>query len=113
MDKREPMIYAYMSYVSDRFGYIKVGYTEENPQRVIFDESQWTGLTPGIVLIDSAIRKDGSILTGETFREYLRQQGYKELSTGYDYQGWFDCSPEDIITAYKHAISQHIGFFEK
>ena len=104
MSDNKPTIYAYRVFKPDRFWYIKVGYTEKNPQVVIFEETEWASLTPDIIMVDSAEKEDGGILTSVEFHEYLRQQGYKELESGIDHCGWFRCEPEDIIAAYKHLI---------
>ena len=104
MSENNPTIYAYRVFKPDRFWYIKVGYTDKNPQKVIFEETEWASLTPDIVMVDTAEKEDGSILTSAEFHEYLRQQGYKELTSGIDHCGWFRCETEDIIAAYKHLI---------
>ena len=104
MPENNPTIYAYRVFKPDRFWYIKIGYTEENPQRVIFDETEWAGLTPDIIMVDTAVKADGSILTATEFHQYLRQQGFRELESGIDHRGWFRCEPEDILKSYAHLI---------
>ena len=103
-DTNAPVIFAYKIYKPDRFHYIKIGYTEKNPQVVIFMESEWARLTPEIILIDSAIKKDGSILTEMEFHNYLRNKGYKELQSGIDCLGWFCCEPNEVIESYRYLI---------
>ncbi len=102
--ERNPVIFAYKIYKPDSYHHIKIGYTEANPQMVIFDESAWAGLTPVIVLIDSAVRPDGSVLTATEFRDYLVQQGFEELESGVDHSGWIECEPEDVKKAYLHLM---------
>ncbi|MBR5430514.1 MAG: GIY-YIG nuclease family protein [Firmicutes bacterium] len=102
----EPVIYVYKIYKPDRFHYIKIGYTEMSPQTTIFMESLWASLVPEIIMIDTAVRKDGSILTCTEFHDFLKKRGYKELQSGIDHQGWFLCEPEDVIAAYQKLMEQ-------
>lgn len=101
-----PTIYAYKLYVPDRFHHIKVGYTEKNPQIVIFDDTAWAGLTPDIIMVESAVKADGSILSDAEFHAFLRQQGFSELQSGKDHYGWFECEPKDVIKAYNRLVRQ-------
>lgn len=104
ISEKIPVIYAYKLYLPDRYSYIKIGYTEQNPQSMIFNETAWSKVNADIVLVRTAIKNNGRILTASEFHEYLKQLGYRELRSGIDHFGWFRCEPKDIIAAYKHLI---------
>lgn len=50
-----PFIVAYTIHLYGRFGYIRVSFADENPQKNVFQETEWAPVTPGIVFVDSAL----------------------------------------------------------
>lgn len=105
IDFNGPFIVAYTIHLFGRFGYIRVSFADGNPQKTVFQETEWAPVTPGIVFVDTAVKPDGRILSEPEFYEYLRKKGVKELSAEKDGIGWFMCEKADIIEAYNYLMN--------
>ena len=100
--KVEPQIYAYvLPTVPDHNGYIKVGYTDREDVEVRINEQLHTaGIPHKTMLVESAMRNDGSCFTDKDIHSLLERKGFKKMYFGGDTNNeWFKCSLNDIKTA--------------
>ncbi len=93
-----PMIYAYSDNNPDYKGLLKVGYTAIDVEKRVaqqYPTKRPDGKVPyTIVLIESAIRSDGTTFTDREIHKKLRQK------TGVDAGGeWFRCAVTDVKAA--------------
>lgn len=99
-----PQIYGYtLPTVPDHEGYIKIGYTDRNDVEVRINEQLRTAAIPHTtVLIESAMRCDGSCFRDEDVHALLERKGYKKIVFGGDTNNeWYKISVEDVLTAIK------------
>lgn len=95
-----PTIYAYaLDGVTSHKGYIKVGYTERDVDKRIYEQLHTSGLTYKILLKESAMCQDGTCFTDHDVHTILRRKGYLQLKEGVDRNEWFKCSTDDIMAA--------------
>ncbi len=95
-----PTIYAYaLQGVPSHEGYIKVGYTDRDVEKRIYEQVHTSGLQAKILLQASAMRSDGTCFTDHDVHAILRRKGKKQLREGEDKNEWFFCSVEDIKSA--------------
>jgi len=95
-----PTIYAYvLDGVASHKGYIKVGYTERDVEKRIYEQLHTSGLTYKILLKESAMCQDGTCFTDHDVHAILRRKGYSQLKEGADRNEWFKCSTHDIVAA--------------
>jgi hypothetical protein len=95
-----PTIYAYvLDGVASHKGYIKVGYTERDVEKRIYEQLHTSGLTYKILLKESAMCQDGTCFTDHDVHAILRRKGYSQLKEGADRNEWFKCSSHDIFAA--------------
>lgn len=95
-----PTIYAYvLDGVASHKGYIKVGYTERDVEKRIYEQLHTSGLTYKILLKESAMCQDGTCFTDHDVHAILRRKGYSQLKEGADRNEWFKCSVSDILAA--------------
>lgn len=89
-----PVIYAYASTHPDHAGLLKVGYTGRNAAERIAEQFP-AGLTPyEIVLIEPAMRADGSSFTDREVHRHLTARKIKRVTNE-----WFRCSVEQVRAA--------------
>ncbi len=97
----KPTIYVYeLPDVISHKGYVKVGFTDRpNWEERIREQLHTAGLTPNILLVDSAMRADGSCFMDHDIHAVLKRKGFKQLNEGEDKNEWFKCSVNDVIEA--------------
>ena len=92
-----PQIYAYITPgVTYHEGFIKIGYTERDAETRIKEQTRTPGLEYKILLIESAVRDDGTVFTDKDIHKILRKNGFKQSEHGAE---WFKCSLEDVQAA--------------
>ena len=95
-----PTIYAYsLDGVVSHKGYIKVGYTERDVEKRIYEQLHTSGVAYKILLKESAMCQDGTCFTDHDVHTILRRKGYSQLKEGADRNEWFNCSVSDIMAA--------------
>lgn len=95
-----PTIYAYvLDGVASHKGYIKVGYTERDVEKRIYEQLHTSGVAYKILLKESAMCQDGTCFTDHDVHSILRRKGYSQLKEGADRNEWFNCSVSDIMAA--------------
>lgn len=95
-----PTIYAYvLDGVASHKGYIKVGYTERDVEKRIYEQLHTSGLTYKILLKESAMCQDGTCFTDHDVHAILRRKGLQQLKEGADRNEWFRCSIDDVMSA--------------
>lgn len=95
--KAKPQIYAYLDTNPQYDGLLKIGYTCIGAEQRV--AQQYPILRPGpppykVVLVESAMRKDGSAFTDHAIHRYLRNKGFDNLNGE-----WFKCSVSDVKAA--------------
>lgn len=96
----KPTIYAYtLPGVASHKGYIKVGYTDRDVDKRIYEQLHTSGLTYKIILKESAMCQDGTCFNDHDVHSILRRKGYSQLKEGTDRNEWFKCLESDISTA--------------
>lgn len=89
-----PTIYAYASTHPDHKGLLKVGYTERNAAQRIAEQFP-AGMTPySIVLIEPAMRADGTSFTDRDVHRHLLARKIKRETNE-----WFRCTVKDVQAA--------------
>lgn len=89
-----PTIYAYASTHPDHAGLLKVGYTERNAAARIAEQFP-AGMTPyNILLIEPAMRADGTSFTDRDVHRHLTARGIKNVTNE-----WFKCALKDVQAA--------------
>lgn len=95
-----PTIYAYtLDGVASHKGYIKVGYTERDVEKRIYEQLHTSGVAYKILLKESAMCQDGTCFSDHDVHAILRRKGYSQLKEGADRNEWFKCSTHDIMAA--------------
>ncbi|OQX93221.1 MAG: restriction endonuclease [Tenericutes bacterium 4572_104] len=90
-----PKIYVYKIPDSKgREGLLKVGYTTRDVKTRIAEQLQTSGIHYEIVLIDSAMKNDGSSFTDHDIHRYLRDKGFNNPDGE-----WFKCKISDVKAA--------------
>ena len=90
-----PIIYAYkLLNVSSHAGLLKIGYTTRNASQRIKEQLQTSNLEYEIVLIEPAMRNDGSSFTDHEIHRHLRKKGFYNPSGE-----WFKCTVSDVKAA--------------
>ncbi len=93
-----PTIYAYeLEGVETHKGWIKVGYTDRDPQIRIKEQLGTAAIKYRIVLEDSAMKRNGSSFTDRDVHRHLRKKGYKNPEGE-----WFVCTLNDL----RHTIHE-------
>jgi DNA polymerase III delta prime subunit len=89
-----PTIYAFASTHPDHKGLLKVGYTERNAAERIAEQFP-AGMTPyNIVLVEPAMRTDGTSFTDRDVHRHLKSRGIKHQANE-----WFRCTVKDVQAA--------------
>ena len=95
-----PTIYVYtLPGVASHNGYIKVGYTERDVEKRIYEQTHTSGVKAQILLRESAMRPDGSCFTDHDIHRILERRGFHRLNAGNDRNEWFNCKVEDVGAA--------------
>ena len=90
-----PTIYAYaLVGVQGHEGLLKVGYTDRDAVTRIAEQTKTAGVKTETVLIEPAMREDGSTFTDHDVHRVLRNRGFRN-PTG----EWFRCSVRDVKAA--------------
>lgn len=98
--KVTPTIYVYsLPEVSSHKGYIKIGYTNRTAEQRIKEQTHISGLKVQILLQESAMKPDGTVVTDKAVHALLRRRGFKQLNEGADKNEWFNCTVSDVIIA--------------
>ncbi len=115
-----PMIYAYTTPgISYHDGYIKIGYTEQDVDTRIRQQTHTAGIMPKKEWVGNAVFEDGSgdTFTDKHFHSYLRKKGVKQpQDEGNEYfdktdeNEWFHISPDDSRSRfYEFRLNRGIG----
>ena len=117
-----PMIYAYTTPgITYHDGYIKIGYTEQNVDDRIYQQTHTAGVKPKKEWQGNAVFDDGS---GQTFKDhdfhaYMRKNDVKQpMDLGNEYfdeddrNEWFYISPTDSKSMFDEFRSNH-GILEQ
>lgn len=95
-----PTIYAYsLDGVASHKGYIKVGYTERDVEKRLYEQLHTSAVPYKILLKESAMCAEGTCFTDHDVHAILRRKGYSQLKEGTDRNEWFKCSVSDIMAA--------------
>ena len=95
-----PTVYAYaLDGVLSHNGYIKVGYTERDVEKRVYEQLHTSGVHYKILLKESAMCKDGTCFSDHDVHAILRRKGFSQLKEGADKNEWFKCSIGDIRAA--------------
>ena len=75
-----PTIYVYtLPGVASHTGYIKVGYTERDVEKRIYEQTHTSGVKAQILLRESAMCPDGSCFTDHDIHRILERRGFRRL----------------------------------
>jgi hypothetical protein len=92
----KPTIYAYSDTHSDFNGMLKIGYTKNDAIKRI--KEQYPIVRPTktwqLVLEESAVRKDGNVISDFQVRNLLKDRGFKKIKGE-----WIKCSVNDVKAA--------------
>lgn len=95
-----PTIYVYeLLNVSSHVGYLKIGYTERNVEDRINEQLHTSGVSHRTVLVESAMRDDGTVFSDHEIHAYLKRKGFAQLNEGEDKNEWFKCSINEVKEA--------------
>lgn len=95
-----PTIYAYeLIGVGTHKGYIKVGYTERDVERRVWEQMHTSGVKYRILLKESAMRSDGSCFSDHDVHAVLSRRGIRRLNAGEDRNEWFYCNVNQVRAA--------------
>ena len=95
-----PTIYAYvLDGVASHKGYIKVGYTERDVEKRLYEQLHTSGVPYKILLKESAMCSDGTCFTDRDVHAILRRKGLQQLKEGEDRNEWFRCSIDNVMAA--------------
>lgn len=95
-----PTIYVYsLPQATTHNGYVKVGYTDRDPETRINEQVHTSGLKAQILYTESAMCSDGSIFTDKDVHRILRRKGLHQMNEGADHNEWFSCSVSDVKAA--------------
>jgi len=101
----QPKIYAYrILNAADREGLLKVGYTTRDVKERVKEQLQASGLKYEIVLVESALRSDGTAFTDHEVHKTLQRAGLTRVDGE-----WFACTPENLKAAVV-AVRERKGF---
>ena len=91
----KPTIYAYeLIGVDSHKGLLKIGYTVRDAQQRIAEQLGTSRVPHRIVLVEDAIRSDGTAFTDHEVHAYLKRRSVKR-----DGGEWFKCSVKDVRSA--------------
>lgn len=96
-----PQIYVYkIPNLPDHEGYLKIGYTERKDVNTrIKEQLQTAVINYEIVLIESAMKKDGTCISDHDIHNLLSKKGFKKLSLNDSKNEWFQCDVNDVKVA--------------
>ena len=95
-----PTIYAYrLIGVDSHKGYLKVGYTDRTAKERIEEQLHTSKVQYEIVLVESAMSKDGSCFTDKDVHRLLERKGCKRLNPLDKTDEWFRCTVADVMAA--------------
>ena len=95
-----PTIYAYeLIDVGTHKGYLKVGYTERDVEKRVWEQLHASGVKYRIVLKESAMRPDGSCFSDHDVHAILSRRGIHRLNAGDDRNEWFYCNVAQVRSA--------------
>ncbi len=102
----KPMIYAYeLVGVDSHKGLLKVGYTVRNAEERVAEQLKTSRVKYRILLIEDAIRKDGTVFTDHEVHQYLKIRKIKRKNGE-----WFKCSVKDIRSAINNIRERKFSF---
>ncbi len=103
-----PTIYAYkILNAKNRDGLLKVGYTTRDAEQRVHEQLVTSGLEYKIVLIESAMRSDGSNFSDHDVHNQLKKDGF--INTDGE---WFKCEVDDVMSgliAVRDGVSSNRG----
>ena len=96
-----PTIYGYVAKnIPDHEGYIKIGYTDrEDFEKRIKEQVGTVVVDPKIVLVESAMRTDGTCFTDKDVHNILERKRFHTLNNANN--EWYNCSVQDVKDAIK------------
>jgi len=89
-----PRIYAYSINDADHKGLLKVGQTTRDVKQRVAEQTKTAAIKTTIVLDESAVRDDGSILSDHMVRAALRRKGHDNSRLE-----WVRCTVKDVRAA--------------
>ena len=97
----KPQIYVYtLPEVPSHQGYLKVGFTDRPDVEARINEQLHTAsLSHKTLLIESAMRADGTCFMDHDIHAVLKKKGFKQLNEGADKNEWFKCTVSDVMSA--------------
>lgn len=97
----KPTIYVYrLPGVPSHDGYLKVGYTDRlDYEERIKEQLHTASIEHETLLIESAMRKDGTCFLDKDVHDVLKRNGFKQFKEGEDKNEWFKCSVNDVKEA--------------
>lgn len=98
--KAFPKIYAYrLKDVPSHEGYLKVGYTERTAEERVRETLHTSGVDYEIVIVEPAMRSDGTAFMDHDVHRVLKTKGFKQLKEADDKNEWYRCTVEDVRAA--------------
>ncbi len=96
-----PTIYVYdLPDVRSHDGYVKVGYTDRPDwENRIKEQMHTAGILPRVLLLEPAMRPDGSCFMDHEIHTILKRNGIIQLNEGEDRNEWFRCTVGDVRAA--------------
>lgn len=97
----KPTIYVYrLPGVPSHNGYLKIGYTDRlDYEERINEQLHTASIEHETLLIESAMRKDGTCFLDKEVHDVLKKHGFKQYKEGEDKNEWFKCSVDDVKEA--------------
>lgn len=95
-----PVIYAYeLEGVASHEGYLKVGYTTRKAEVRVAETMHTSAVPYRIVLVEPAVRPDGTCFTDREVHAILRRRRFPQLNAGEDRNEWYRCTAGDVKAA--------------
>ena len=107
-----PTIYAYeLPGVPSHKGYLKVGYTERAVEVRVGEQLHVAGLSKHvrIVVRESAMRPDGSVIRDKEVHRRLEARGCIQLDAADDHNEWYLCTEREVRAAIREARDRTWG----
>jgi len=104
---KSPKIYGFIHpNVSDKNGYIKIGYTEDSIDERVKQINHTAAMKYEIVFRGVAMREDGTSFTDHDIHALLRKRGIPQLNYGTDRNEWFKCSLKQLEGAFNSLLTR-------
>lgn len=98
--KLTPTIYAYEHIgVEAHKGYLKVGYTDRTAEERVAEIEHTSAVPYKIVLVESAMRSDGTYFTDKDVHAVLEKKGIIQFNEANDENEWYQCDVNMVKAA--------------